>query len=429
MFYGKFEASALKERITVLTDILESGEDHSKVQRLLSLGLLLTVFIHVLVHAAGNMRLTLFPLLKEEFNLTNQQIGLITAIPAFCQVLFSIPAGFLPDRFGAKKIMAFSILMTAIGALLGGISANPEMYIVATTLLTLNSTIYHPAAQSFTIGITKPKDRVKALGVWNGGGTFGVSLGPLSISILMGIFAFRWRQVYWFWTLPILFGLVALFFFEDSTETPRRATVEDTVGTGSASKLLSSNMILFIVSSGIRGFGGSLTSAFLSIWLAESQGWNLASIGVMFGAGSLMGIVASPLGGVLASRLGEKRLLVSTLFVSYTCFLLAITLKGFWPFMFFYIAQRFFGIVAMPANAWMTARLSPPQKRGMGFALSSLPRNLVGFVAPIIAAVIADVYGIYTIFVVTAVIYYLGLGVLQFGVKIDQEPRDKLNAI
>jgi hypothetical protein len=92
LFYVEFEACVLKERILVLTGILESGEDNGKAKRLLSLGLLLTVFIHVLVHAAGNMRLTLFPLLKEEFSLTNQQIGLITAVPAFCQVLFSIPA-------------------------------------------------------------------------------------------------------------------------------------------------------------------------------------------------------------------------------------------------------------------------------------------------------------------------------------------------
>jgi len=402
-----------------LTDILESEEGGSQALRLLSLGLLLAVLIHVLVHAAGNMRSTLFPLLKEEFNLTYQQIGLITAIPSLCQVLFLIPAGFFSDRFGAKKIMAFSILMSAIGAVLGGISLSPEMYVVATILLTLNSTIYHPAAQSYIIGITKPKDRVKALGIWNGGGTFGVSLGPLSISILMGIFAYQWRQVYWFWALPILLGLVALFFLKDSIKTPKRETAEEGVEAGSASKLLSVNMILFLVSSGIRRFGGSLTSGFLSIWLAESQGWNLASIGIMFGVGSLMGIVASPLGGELASRFGEKKLSVITLFASHTCFLLAITLKGFWPFMFFYLAQRFFGILAMPATAWITAKLSPPRKRGMGFALSSLPGSLVGFIAPIIAAFIADTYGIYTIFIVATIIYYAGVAVLQFGVKID----------
>ncbi|UCD72625.1 MAG: MFS transporter, partial [Candidatus Bathyarchaeota archaeon] len=261
--------------------------------------------------------------------------------------------------------------------------------------------------------------RVKALGIWNGGGTFGVSLGPLSISILMGIFVFQWRQVYLFWTLPILFGLVALFFLKDSTRVEKREMTEEGVETGTANKLFSMSMVLFVASSGMRRFGGGLTSVFLSIWLAESQGWNLSSIGFMFGVGSMMGILASPLGGVLASRFGEKRLLVFSLFASHTCFLLAIALKGFWPFMVFYLAQRFFGIVAMPASAWMTARLSPPQKRGMGFALSSLPGNLVGFIAPMIAAFIADAHGIYTIFVVAAVVYYVGLAVLQFGVKIE----------
>jgi len=87
--------------------------------------------------------------------------------------------------------------------------------------------------------------------------------------------------------------------------------------------------------------------------------------------------------------------------------------------MFFYLAQRFFGILAMPATAWITAKLSPPRKRGMGFALSSLPGSLVGFIAPIIAAFIADTYGIYTIFIVATIIYYAGVAVLQFGVKID----------
>jgi len=98
---------------------------------------------------------------------------------------------------------------------------------------------------------------------------------------------------------------------------------------------------------------------------------------------------------------------------------LAIILKGFWPFMLFYLAQRFFGILEMPAGSAITARLSPPRQRGMGFALSSLPGSLVGAVAPIVAAFIADSYGTYPIFIAAAVIYNIGLAVLQFGVKME----------
>jgi ACS family hexuronate transporter-like MFS transporter len=402
-----------------MSDVGARGNVKGQDVRLLSFWLLVMVLIHILVHAAGNMRSTLYPTLKEEFSLTNQQIGLIAAIPALCQVLFSIPAGLFSDRFGAKKLIALSILMAAVGALLGSISVDPWMYIVATTLLTLNSTIYHPAAQSYTTSNTRQRDRARALGIWNGGGTFGMSLGPLSISILMGVLAFQWRQVYQFWVLPILVGLVALFFLKDSTEVTRREASDEGSEPGAATTLLSSSMIMFLTSSGIRRFGGSLTTGFLTIWLVENQGWTLANLGVMFGVSSLIGIVASPLGGELAARFGEKRWAVVTLFVSYTCFVLAIILKGFWPFMFFYLAQRFFGILGMPASIAITAKLSPPQQRGMGFALSTLPGSLVGSVAPIVAAFIADSYSLYLIFIVAAVIYYVGLGVFQFGVKID----------
>jgi len=387
--------------------------------RLLSVGLLLSVLIHALIHAAGNMRSTLYPTLKAEFSLTNQQIGLIAAIPPLSQVLFSIPAGHFSDKFGAKRLIGLSIVMAAVGAFLGSISANPWMYIVASTLLTLNSTIYHPPAQSYTTNITKPKDRVRALGVWNGGGTFGVSLGPLSITILMGFFAFQWRQVYQFWVIPILLGLVALFFLKDSAEETRNRASSEEIEEGAATTLLSRNMLVFLTSSGIRQFGGSLTTGFLTLWLAESQGWSIAQLGLLFTLSSMMGIIVSPIGGELAFRFGEKRWLVFTLFASYTCFLLAVLLKSFWPFMLFYLAQRFFGILGMPASGAITARLSPPRQRGMGFALSTLPGSIVGSIGPLIAAYFVDNYGIYPIFFVAIAIYYIGLAVFQFGVKIE----------
>jgi FSR family fosmidomycin resistance protein-like MFS transporter len=386
---------------------------------LISYSLLIMVLTHMLVHPAGNLRSTLFPVLKEEFSLTYQQIGLIIAIPSLCQLLFSVPAGFLSDRFGAKKLITLSILMAAAGAFLGSISKNPWMYIVASTLLTLNSTIYHPPSQSYVSKITSPRDRSRALGIWHSGGTTGVSLGPLSITILMGFFAYQWRQIYGFWVLPTLLGLVALYFVKPPAEMVSKEAVEEWDEGDTVDTLLNRNMMFLLLSGTIRRFGGGLTAGFLTIWLAESQGWTISQIGVMMAVSSLMGIVASPLGGELASRFGEKRWLVGTLFASYTCFMLAIVLKSFWLFMLFYLAQRFFGILGMPARMTITSKLSPSKQRGVGFALSSIPENVIRPLASMIAAYMAGLYGLYPIFIATAAIYYVGLAVLQFGVKID----------
>jgi MFS family permease len=377
------------------------------------------VLTHMLVHPAGNLRSTLFPILTEEFSLTNQQIALIVAIPSICQFLFSVPAGFLSDRLGAKKLITLSILMAAAGAFLGSISTSPWMFIAASTLLTFNSTIYHPPSQSYVSNITSPKDRSRALGIWHSGGTTGMALGPLSITILMGFFAFQWRQLYGFWVLPILLGLVALYFVKPPAEMVSKEAVEEWDEGDTVDTLLNRNMILYLLSGAIRRFGGGLTAVFLTIWLSKSQGWTITQIGIMMGVSSLMGIVASPLGGELASRFGEKRWLVGSLFASYTCFMLAIVLKSFWFFMLFYLAQRFFGILGMPAGMTMTSRFSPPKQRGVGFALSSIPEMVIRPLASIIAAYIADYYGYYPIFIATAAIYYVGLAILQLGVKMD----------
>jgi MFS family permease len=377
------------------------------------------VVTHLLVHAAGNMRSTLYPTLRDEFSLSYQQVGLLVAIPSFIQIFLAVPTGLLSDRLGAKKLMAVSIIMAALGAYLGSVSATPWMYIVASTIMTLTSTLYHPPSQSYVSETTRPRDRSRALGIWNAGGTTGVAMGPLSITILMGFFAFQWRQVYSFWVFPILLGLVALYFVKPTEEVERRGEEEEWEEGGTVEKLLNTDMIVFLSSGTIRRFGGGLTTGFLAIWLADSQGWTISQIGIMLSASSLMGIVASPLGGELCSRFGVKRWLVGTLFASYICFVLAILLKGFWPFMIFYLGQRFFGILGMPANMTMTARLSPPRQRGVGFALSSIPNTIVGPIASIAAAYIADYFGLYPIFIVTAVTYFVGLGILQFGVKVE----------
>jgi MFS transporter, ACDE family, multidrug resistance protein len=384
----------------------------------MSSSLLIMVLTHMLVHAAGNMRSTLFPVLKEEFALTNQQVGLIVAIPSLIQFLLSVPSGMISDKFGPKRLMAASIIIAAVGAFLGSISTTPWMFIIASTLLTFNSTLYHPPAQSYVSDITSPRDRSRALGIWHSGGTTGVSLGPLSISILMGLLALNWRQIYGFWIIPILLGLVGLYFVKPPSEVVEKEEREKWVEKDTVDSLFNSNMMFLLLSGTVRRFGGGLTTGFLSIWLAESQGWTVGQIGIMLGISSLMGIIASPLGGELASRYGEKKWFSVTLLGNYVLFAIAFFVKGFWAFFILYVASRFFGILGMPANMTLTARFSPRKQRGVGFALSSIPMNVVMPAAALVAAYIADTFGLYYIFMVTIVIYFIGLAIFHFGVRI-----------
>lgn len=387
--------------------------------KIFSYGLSAIVITNALLHSAGNITSTLYPILKEEFVLTNQQIGLIAAIPPLVQVLLSIPAGHMSDRYGVKKLIALSIAMGGIGALIAGFTINPWMYIVAATLLTLNATIYHPSAYSYTARLVEKKDQAKALGFLNAGGYFGMAIGPLSITILMGWLSLTWRQLYLFWIGPLVLGFFVLYFLKTESLVEDRKEKDDGLNKVKETKsFISRNFLLYISSRGIRMFGVSMVGTFISVYLIEVKNWSIPEIGVLFGVSSLLGLVASPIGGFLASKMGEKRFAVYSFAIGYACFFAAFFTTNVIPFMVLYLAYKFLGILGMPAMASITARLSPPNQMGMGFALSFMPSSITGIIAPIIAAWIADTYGLFPIFIVATVAMYLSLIILRLGVRI-----------
>ena len=227
-----------------------------------------------------------------------------------------------------------------------------------------------------------------------------------------------WRQIYSFWIIPILLGLVSLYFVKSPQEIVEEEEREKWQEKDTVDTLFNRNMMFLLLSGTVRRFGGGLTTGFLSIWLAETQGWTISQIGLMLGISSLLGIIASPLGGELASQYGEKPWFSGTLLGSYVFFALAFLVKGFWPFFLLYLTSRFFGILGMPANMTLTARFSPRKQRGVGFALSSIPMNVAMPVAAMAAAYIADVYGLFPIFMTTTLIYFISLAIFHLGVQI-----------
>jgi MFS family permease len=393
-----------------------------KTTGLFSLGILSMIITHSLVHAAGNLRPTLYPILMDEFQLTNLQIGIIAAVPPLTQAVFSIPAGWVSDRFGAKNIIIASLVMAGTGALLAGVASNAWVYILASVFLTLTSTFYHPPSHVYCANAVPRQDRAKAMGMLNAGGTFGISLGPLSVTVLMGALFFTWRQLYLFWVPAIVLGIILMLvvktdrYVNEENGGSHNNHVEES-DPDEVESLLTREFITYISSRGVRMFAGSMLSAFMSIYLSTERGFTISQLGLMFGIGGVLGLVISPIGGFMATRFGEKKWVLLSQGLG-TAFLSgAFFTTGVYPFIVMYLAYRFCGIISMPALAAITARLSPPGQMGMGFALSFMPSAITGIVGPVFAAWIADTYGYFPIFMVAGVVSYLGLGVFSLAVK------------
>ena len=316
-------------------------------------------------------------------------------------------------------MIIFSIIVATIGASIAGLAQNPLMLIIAVSLLYLNTTIYHPASYSFTTFLFEPKDRSKALGIQGAGGTLGMAMGPISISILVGILGLGWRRAYLSWIIPLLLGFVSVWYIKFTPTSYDEENTAKKSGVSGASKLWTTSLLMFLSSGGLRMMASSMTTTFLSLWLVNTRGMDLALSSLIFGASSLMGIIASPLGGILASKYGEKRWTIATSITSYTFFALAFVIPGNTAFTIFYIGYGFFNLFSMAANSTITAKLSPSKQRGLGFALYFLPGSIMGAAAPMIAAYIADIWGIYSVFLTSIGVFALAWFVFTFGVKVD----------
>jgi MFS family permease len=375
---------------------------------------------HTLTHVFGGIHTAIFSLLREEFNLSLQQLGIIAAIPPLCQALFTIPSGMLSDRVGSKKMLLTSFSVAILGALLASISNNPLVFIIAISLVYVNNTIYHPASYSYTANAFEPMDRPKALGLHGAGGTLGHAIGPLSVSILIGMLAFSWRQVYLILTIPIFFGILMVLNMKERQsfeEVAREEQARD--NNGSVNSFFKVSLVMFLLFRTLTSMGGSMISSFIVLYLQDVRGLDLALASFIASARMLSGLVAAPIGGFLAFRFGEKRWLMFASIISYLSFGFSLLSKNVVLFVILYFLYGFCGTLAMASRTSIMARLSPGKQRGLGYSLFFLPSSLIGAVAPALAGLVAELFGFNTVFYIALGSYVFSLVILKFLVKVD----------
>ena len=87
----------------------------------------------------------LFPLLKAEFGLSYAALGLLTTLFYGASGIAQTIAGFLVDRFGARRILLGGLTLLALSVMGYGLAAEFWMLLVLSVLAGLGNSVFHPA--------------------------------------------------------------------------------------------------------------------------------------------------------------------------------------------------------------------------------------------------------------------------------------------
>ena len=145
---------------------------------------LLFMMLTILFLAAPNMAADLNP--------TSAQLLWILDIYGFVMAGFLVAMGVLGDRIGKRLLMVIGAVLFGIVSIAAALTTSPELMIAWRAILGVGGATMLPS----TLGLIfvlfdDPKARGVAIGVWAGGISAGVALGPLLSGLLLEVFGWQ----------------------------------------------------------------------------------------------------------------------------------------------------------------------------------------------------------------------------------------------
>lgn len=367
---------------------------------------------HTLLHVYTNLPLALLPILISEYGLSILIASIIVSIPRVFSLVFSVPSGLLADRLGHTKLISFSLFLLVFAASLIFLFPNVETIVLGFSLTALASTFYHPPALSATSNISPAGFLSRGLGFHGASGTFGISLGPITLGLVLNWLG--WRYVYIIWIVPIFVIAVTAFFV--NIDEPLHGGHDERKGQGLTTPLkdvLSVTFLSFLLLVLFRSAAGGTISTYLTTYLTESKGLDASLASIIFGLSSLIGLVSVIIGGYAGDKLGWKR--------SYTLIVSTVTITLFFMFVststiqtvLFYLVYGFFNIMTMPITGSLVAKIIPQKSRGTAYSLQFIPMSIIGIVMPIILGILINLLEIWIIFPIAIAFYIIVLIITQ----------------
>jgi MFS family permease len=356
---------------------------------------------HMLIEVFLLMHPALVPVFREEFGLSVFQAGLIITVPSLCRLIFTLPAGIFADKFGQRRLVILSVLISGLAALLVSQSTTASLLVFSLSLIMISVTLYHPPGLSILRELfSDPKERSTAIGLHGASGCIGQSLGTVSLGLLL--LQFGWRSCYLLFALPLLAWAVILGTRiqqlpkkpSENRRDPTSADDESVHHGPRKSSLITVGFIVLMASMGLNALANGSVGAFMTTYMTSQQHLTVEVASIIFGAGPLVGIVGSLLGGYMSSRLGEKNCLV-LVYVGQATFLLgliAFPLTSLAVFSFF-VYQLFSNAMWTPAFS-MVASLTDASSGGRAYSLYFLSSDGPGAVSPLIAALLITNFSI-----------------------------------
>lgn len=244
----------------------------------------------------------MMPILKTRLELDPVQVSAALAMPVLLGSLGRIPLGIITDRRGGRAIFPIVMACSIIPAVLMGLIASFWALLLCGLFIGIALASFSVGA-GFVSGWYPPERQGFALGVY-GAGNIGQSLAAYGAPVIAGVLGYVWG----FWVFALLTACWLVFFMLKARNAPNRPAPKSFAD---VMKVLKERMSWILSLFYFLTFGGFVAmSIYLPTLLTDLFDFTPKEAGMRTAGFVLLATLMRPLGGILADKIGGRRVLM-----------------------------------------------------------------------------------------------------------------------
>ena len=329
----------------------------------------------------------LLPLLVEKFQLTFTRASVLATVLSFSSSMTQPLFGYLADKLGGRTLLI-------LGPLVGGVSLSwigaIDHYSLLIFLLILGGmgvASFHPEAAALSAALSGRK-KTLGMSIFMLGGNAGYGLGPFLILLIVTHLGMEWSFLA---SVPAL-GLAWLMYRHAPLPEKQTAAVPRSPSPGEPPR--SRQLARFILLMGVvvfRVMAALSLTTFLPM-IQKLRGFSLLAAGSSFTVFMACGALGGVTGGILADRVGRKKLILSSFIIIIPVLLAFLFWKGPASFLILSLLGFLF-FLSEPACIVLAQEMAPGRARTVSGIVMGMAWGLAGF-GVLATGALADAFGL-----------------------------------
>lgn len=385
--------------------------------------LLLAASIFLLI-AATNILTPLLPDIRTDFGVSITTAGLIVGSYGLARLAVDLPAGFLADKVGHRRLSVIAIVVLLGSSVIGALAPSVEALIAARIGSGFAVGILATVILSALSATASPANRGKVMSLFHVANNTGIAIYPM-IGGLVGLAA-GWRA-----TFVVSAGLAiiaAVILLPLLLRIDLGGNAGSGKGGGDARRILHGRqrrMAIAVTNYGVvanmihrHGFRNTI----LPLYAATALGLGGISIATAIALMSITGLLVATPGGMLGDRLGRRRVITAGLAavaVGDLVFLLTGDLLSF----LLAAALIGFGDFFTSSQTALLSEVVPPEGRTKVLSGYRFSADLGALIGPVMLAAVMDGFGPQAAIILAAVVLLSASLAARLGVPARADGR------